>query len=196
MSATRFVYSRVGDATGLPYYEAGSGDIIVAIVGEGGSPRRAHALLAEHRRVIVFATPADAGRRQETARRIAAALAALGVERCDLIGEGGGSAAALWLARAPQPDIGSVVLAAPEDPADGEFRGMTRPALVLHGTKDQSDAADRYRRLLPDCHFMLVYDAGHAIGDERPEAFAFIAQEFFARRDLFLVSRESGLALP
>jgi hypothetical protein len=47
--------------------------------------------------------------------------------------------------------------------------------LVLSGTKDQSDAADRYRTLLPDCHFMLVYDGGRAIGAERPEALAFIA---------------------
>ena len=31
---------------------------------------------------------------------------------------------------------------------------------------------------------------------ERPEAFAFIAQEFFERRDLFLVSRESGIVFP
>jgi hypothetical protein len=77
-----------------------------------------------------------------------------------------------------------------------------RPALVLcgtngtNGTNDQSAAADRYRALLPDCHFMFVYDAGRAIGDERPEAFAFIAEEFFERRDLFLVSRDSGKAFP
>jgi hypothetical protein len=43
---------------------------------------------------------------------------------------------------------------------------------------------------------MLVYDAGPAIGDERPEAFAFVAHEFFERRDLFLVSRETGLVFP
>ena len=43
---------------------------------------------------------------------------------------------------------------------------------------------------------MFVYDAGRDIGTERPEALAFIALEFFERRDLFLVSRESGIALP
>jgi hypothetical protein len=67
---------------------------------------------------------------------------------------------------------------------------------VLSGTKDQSDSADRYRALLPDCHFMLVYDAGPDIGAERPEALAFIALEFFERRDLFLVSRENGMVFP
>jgi hypothetical protein len=43
---------------------------------------------------------------------------------------------------------------------------------------------------------MFVYDAGRAIGDERPEAVVFIALEFFERRDLFLVSRENGLVFP
>jgi hypothetical protein len=35
-----------------------------------------------------------------------------------------------------------------------------------------------------------------AVGAERPEALAFIALEFFERRDLFLVSRESGMTFP
>jgi hypothetical protein len=46
------------------------------------------------------------------------------------------------------------------------------------------------------CRFMFVCDAGRAIGAERPEALAYIALEFFERRDLFLVSRESGMAFP
>jgi pimeloyl-ACP methyl ester carboxylesterase len=168
---------------------------VVAIVGDGRLPTRAHELLAESRRVIVFATAAEAGA-PEAARRIGAALAALGVARFDLMGEGAGAAAALWLALAPQADIGSVVLAAPEGLPDEAFRAIKRPVLVLSGTKDPSAAGDRYRTLLPDCHFMFVYDAGRAIGAERPEALAFIAREFFERRDLFLVSRESGRAFP
>jgi hypothetical protein len=59
-----------------------------------------------------------------------------------------------------------------------------------------TDAGDRYHTLLPDCHFMFVYDAGRAVGAERPAALAYIALEFFERRDLFLVSRESGMAFP
>jgi hypothetical protein len=49
---------------------------------------------------------------------------------------------------------------------------MQLPVLLLCGTKDGSDAADRYRTLLLDCHLMFVYDAGRAIGAERPEALA------------------------
>ena len=200
MTEKTFAQHRVGEGRGVPYCEAGSGETIVAIVGDGGRTTRAHALLAERRRVIVFAITAAAGSPQEAARRISAAILALGIERFDLMGEGAGAAAGMWLALAPGAEIGSVVLAAPASvlggPPDEAFREIKRPVLVLYGTKDQSAAGDRYRTLLPDCHFMFVYDAGPAIGAERPEALAFIALEFFERRDLFLVSRESGIVFP
>ena len=190
MSERIFAQHRVGEGRGVPYREAGSGETIVAIVGDRGLATRAHALLAERRRVIVFAMTADAGSPREAAGRIGAVAAALGIERFDLVGEGAGAATAMWLALAPELDIGSVVLAAPDGVPDEPFREMQRPVLVLSGTKDQSDAGDRWRTLLP------VYDAGPAIGAERPEALAFIALEFFERRDLFLVSRENGLVSP
>ena len=143
---------------------------------------------------------ADAGSPPEAARRIGAALMALDIERFDLMGEGAGAATAMWLALVPEVDIGSVVLAAPASILGGlpdeAFREMQRPMLVLSGTKDQSAAGDRLRTLLPDCHFMFVYDAGPAIAAERPEALAFITLEFFERRDLFLVSRENGMVFP
>jgi pimeloyl-ACP methyl ester carboxylesterase len=181
---------------GFAYCEAGSGETVVAIVGDSGPPTRAHELLAERRRVMVFAMTADAGTPQEAARRLGAAVTALGLDRFDLMGEGAGAATAMWLALAPELDIGSVVLAAPDGVPDEPFREMQRPVLVLSGTKDQSATGDRWRTLPPDCHFMFVYDAGPAIGAERPEALAFIAHEFFERRDLFLVSRENGVIFP
>jgi pimeloyl-ACP methyl ester carboxylesterase len=196
MTETTFAQHWAGEGRSLAYCEAGSGETIVAIVGDGGLTTRAHALLAERRRVFVFAMPADAGSPQEAARRIGVVMAALGINRFDLMGEGAGAAAAMWLAAAPEEDIGTVVLAAPYGPPDQAFREIKRPVLILAGTKDQSDAGDRYRALLPDCHFMFVYDAGPAIGAERPEALAFIALEFFERRDLFLVSRENGIVFP
>jgi pimeloyl-ACP methyl ester carboxylesterase len=194
MTETMFAEHRAG--RGFPYCAAGSGETIVVITGDGGHPTRAHELLAARRRVIVFAMTAYDGTAREAARRIGAAVAALGVERFDLMGEGAGAAAAMWLAAAPEAEIGSVVLAAPDGVPDEAFGEIKRPALVLSGTKDQSAAGDRWRTLLPDCHFMLVYDAGPAIGAERPEAVAFIALEFFERRDLFLVSRENGIVFP
>jgi pimeloyl-ACP methyl ester carboxylesterase len=194
MAEMIFEDRRLGE--GLCCWEAGSGETIVAIVNGERRPTRAHALLAEHWRVLVFAVVADAWAPNEAVRRIGAAIASLGIERFDVIGEGAGAAVALWLGSMPRAEIGSVVLAAPDSPTDEAFPEMGRPVLVLSGTKDGSQAADRYRALLPGSHFMFVYDAGRAIGDERPEALAFITREFFERRDLFLVSRESGMALP
>ena len=194
MANNTFQQYRAGEDR-LPYWATGSGETVVAIIDADRVPTRAHALLADRRHVIVFTAPADATA-QETARRVGAAVAALGIARFDLLGEGAGAAAALLLALEPQAEIGSVVLAAPAGVPDEAFRQLTRPVLVLVGTEDKSDAGDRYRALLPDCNFMFVYDADRAIGTERPEALAFIALEFFERRDLFLVSRESGIALP
>jgi pimeloyl-ACP methyl ester carboxylesterase len=196
MTETTFRQRGEGKDPGLPHWEAGSGETIVIINDGERVPTRAHALLAERRRVLVFAMTADLGTPQEAARRIGAALVALGIKRFDLMGEEAGAAAALWLGAAPQADIGSIVLAAPDGFPDEAFREIKRQVLVLSGTNDKSDAGSRYRTLLPDCHFMFVYDAGRDIGGERPEALAFIALEFFERRDLFLVSRESGIAFP
>jgi pimeloyl-ACP methyl ester carboxylesterase len=196
MTERIFAQGWAGEDRRLPYREAGSGETIVAITGDRKLPTRAHALLAERRRVIVFAMSADSGSPREAARRIGAELAGLGIERFDLMGEGAGAAAAMWLALAPETEIGSVVIGAPGGLPDEAFRENKRPVLVLCGTRDASDAGDHWRTLLPGCHFMFVYDAGRAIGDERPEAVAFIALEFFERRDLFLVSRENGLVFP
>jgi pimeloyl-ACP methyl ester carboxylesterase len=195
MTEGAFAQRRAGEGRGLPYWEAGAGEMVVAIVDGERPLTRAYALLAERRRLLVFAIPADAGAPLQAAQRIGAALAALGVERFDLMGEGEGAAAALQLCLARQGDVGAVVLAAPKGQPEDGLREVERPVLVLCGTRDGSDAGDRYRRLLRDCHLMFVYDAGADIGAERPEALAYIAGEFFERRDLFLVSRESGMIL-
>jgi len=196
MPEITFVQRRAVDGQRLAYWEAGNGETIVAIVGGDGQPTRAHTLLAADRRVIVVAMPADAEAPQEAAHKIGTALSEAGIAHFDLMGEGHGAAIALWLALMPEAEIGSVVLAAPAGSTDEAFRAASCPMLLLSGTQDDSDAAARYRALLPAAHFMLVYDVGPAIGADRPEALAFIAREFFERRDLFLVSRESGLEIP
>lgn len=52
----------------------------------------------------------------------------------------------------------------------GEVQAYT---LVVFGTahKIVPPAMGRtYRELIPNCHYVMVYDAGHAVGAERPEA--------------------------
>jgi hypothetical protein len=74
MAETTFAQRWAGEERRLPCWNAGSGKTIVAIVGDGGLPTRAHALLAERRRVIVFATTADVGTPREAARQVGAAV--------------------------------------------------------------------------------------------------------------------------
>ena len=96
MAETTFVQHWARE--GLAYCEAGSGQTVVAIVGDSGPPTRVHELLAERRCVMVFAMTAAAGTPQQAARRIGEAVMARGIERFDLMDEGAGAAAAVWLA--------------------------------------------------------------------------------------------------
>ena len=67
----------------------------------------------------------------------------------------------------------------PRDPVlEAAMRELPVPTLVLFGTEDRltpPELGRHYRRLLPDCQFVIVYDAAHAIDCDRPEAFAAIA---------------------
>jgi pimeloyl-ACP methyl ester carboxylesterase len=73
------------------------------------------------------------------------------------------------------------------------------PVLVLIGTRDGVVSAEwgrEYMRLLPNCNFMLVYDAAHEIASDRPEAFASTVQDFLARGDAFVVGRRNTVLYP
>jgi len=73
------------------------------------------------------------------------------------------------------------------------------PVLVLFGTLDRAIPPEMgriYREKLPNCHFILVYDAGHAIDADRPEAFASVVDDFLQRREGFLVERQNALINP
>jgi pimeloyl-ACP methyl ester carboxylesterase len=76
---------------------------------------------------------------------------------------------------------------------------MAVPTLVLFGTLDAvipPEMGREYKRLLPDCHLLFVYDAGHEIGAERPEAFAEAVTDFAGRRAAFVINRTPTLKFP
>jgi pimeloyl-ACP methyl ester carboxylesterase len=73
------------------------------------------------------------------------------------------------------------------------------PTLVLFGTEDRiipPEMGRVYREIVPSCHYVLVYDAGHAIDVERPEAFVGVVGGFLERREQFVVTRTSSLIDP
>jgi pimeloyl-ACP methyl ester carboxylesterase len=82
---------------------------------------------------------------------------------------------------------------------ESRFGDLSVPTLVLFGTKDRMIPPEMgriYREKLPNCHFVLVYDAGHAIDADRPEAFASVVGDFLERREQFIVTRTSALVNP
>ena len=76
---------------------------------------------------------------------------------------------------------------------------LTASTLVLFGTLDRlmpPELGRHYKALLPNCNLVLVYDAGHAIGAERPEAFVEVVGDFLERHEAFIISRNETLINP
>ena len=76
---------------------------------------------------------------------------------------------------------------------------LATPTLVLFGTADAvipPAMGRRYKELMPQSHLVFVYDAGHAIASERPEAFAEVAADFLERHEAFVISRTGTVIHP
>jgi pimeloyl-ACP methyl ester carboxylesterase len=89
----------------------------------------------------------------------------------------------------------------PHRDADFERRlpNLTVPTLVLFGTADQvipPGMGHLYQELMPNCHLVFVYDAGHAISTERPEAFTEVVTDFLERHEAFVISRTPTVIHP
>jgi pimeloyl-ACP methyl ester carboxylesterase len=82
---------------------------------------------------------------------------------------------------------------------EARMRDLATPTLVLFGTFDRvipPEMGRHYKELLPNCHLVLVYDAGHAISTERPEAFAEVAADFLQRHEAFVINRTDSVIHP
>ena len=92
-------------------------------------------------------------------------------------------------------------LRGPDRDPDLEVRLATLavPTLVLFGTLDRvipPEMGHFYKELMPNCNLVLVYDAGHAISTDRPEAFAEVVADFIERREAFVISRNETVIHP
>jgi pimeloyl-ACP methyl ester carboxylesterase len=77
--------------------------------------------------------------------------------------------------------------------------GLTVPTLALFGADDQlisPETGRELRRQLPSCNLAFVYDAGHAIELERPEACTEAVADFLERREAFAISNRTSLLSP
>jgi pimeloyl-ACP methyl ester carboxylesterase len=76
---------------------------------------------------------------------------------------------------------------------------LKAPTLVVFGTRDRMippEMGHFYKELIPNCHLVFVYDAGHAIGAERPEAFVEVVADFLDRHEAFVISRTETVIHP
>jgi pimeloyl-ACP methyl ester carboxylesterase len=186
--------------------EAGAGDALVCLhEGRGLHPSRTHALLATGRRVVLLDLAQADAALDELVRATLAAVAALGIARFDLLGQGRGASLALATALADPAAVRGLVLlgpttiGGPDEALESRLGSIAVPSLALFGTRDPlapPETARHYREKIPACNLVFIYDAGQAMDSERPEAVAAVVQDFLERHDHFLVSRDSGLIHP
>lgn len=174
---------------GVRCLEAGVGEALVWLHEPGQlAISRAHELLADRFRILAFEGDPDQ------------ALADMGLEQFHVVGSGPAAKLALRLAIRSPRRVSTVVLESPRVLLEGDqelevqLASLELPTLVLFGTVDSAippDHGGRYRALLPDCYYMLVYKAGGQIALDRPEAFAAVVGDFLERREAFVVSNRS-----
>jgi pimeloyl-ACP methyl ester carboxylesterase len=245
------------DGFRIRYLEGGVGEPVVCLHGGGGlrlTPM--HDRLAADFRLIAFEIPgfgdSPPNERTKSAAELAAtmnaAIAALGIDKFNLIANSFSGKAALSMAMAAPERVVSVVLIAPaafppdfagRPPTPEQLRDMVRPraerepaapprpeimakqgaaaqrmmapigdpafeatladlkvpVLTVLGTEDRlipPSFGRRYREKLGNCHVVMVYDAGHIVDADRPEAVFALVDDFLKRREKFVVSNERG----
>ena len=73
------------------------------------------------------------------------------------------------------------------------------PTLVVFGTNEKAlpaDAGQRYVERLANCYYTLLYDAGHDIATDRPQALFAAVRDFVERRGAFIVEQASTALNP
>ena len=58
------------------------------------------------------------------------------------------------------------------------------------------EAASIYREKIPNSNVSIVYDAGHVILAERPEALINAVSDYVERREAFIVGSQTGVINP
>jgi pimeloyl-ACP methyl ester carboxylesterase len=134
---------------------------------------------------------------------VAQAIRRLGLDAFDLMGTASDGATALGLALLEPTRVRALVLEAPTEGSDGDLErrlpDVATPTLVLLGTRDDASGAALGRTCkarIAGSHLVFVYDAGAAVGRDRPQAFAEVVADFLERREAFVISRARTVLHP
>lgn len=182
------------------YTGADSGNVVFLL--QPGSTALADRL-AENFRVITVSTPAfqEGQSVSQSLRRTADELA---ITKYSLIAGTEFGQAAIMHAIESGDSVEALILIAPKDASNGASLGLPLeqlnvPTLVLFGTRDQVAAPEAgrvYARRIPKCFYTLVYDAGHDLGTDRPQALYAIVRDFLEHREKFVIAHESSVINP
>ena len=83
--------------------------------------------------------------------------------------------------------------------AEHRLQEISCATLIIFGSEDQMVALEAprvYRERIANSNLSFVYDAGHLIEAERPEALINAVSDYVALRETFIVGRQTGIINP
>ena len=210
------------DALQIRYLEAGQGDPVVVLCSLKELTQSSFfTLLAQQCRVIAFEffgsyrSPVEDRPVSDTARRLAQALTVVGLDHYVLIGVAASAPLALRQALEAREHVDALVLISPSVPPPAgrtatsdtsaepvltsRLGEVQTPTLVMLGTDDASippETGRLYAEQMPNCYYVLVYDAGQALLTERPDALYAAVYDFVQRHGAFIVEHHSTAINP
>lgn len=143
--------------------------------------------------------------------QVAAAVAPLASGPYGLIGVSSAASVAIRHALQTPEKITALVLVSPlavrpaGAPAsathelEAQLPEIQCPTLTVFGQADNTidpTAPSIYRSRIPNCNVAFVYDAGHDIASERPQALLNLVADYLERRETFIVQNRAGAINP
>jgi pimeloyl-ACP methyl ester carboxylesterase len=201
----------------IKYRAGGRGKTVIILHGgDLAQPSPLEKLLSAEFRVLALmissANRRAAAQSSHWARELLHALAhAAGVdgsERLALVSTGASAPLALRLTLEQSERIDALVLITPQPILSwsghdsvlaDRLAEIKAPTLLLLGTEDEvipQQTGRIYAERLPNCYYVLVYDAGHSIETERPQKLLVTIRDFLERRETFVANRASTVLNP
>ena len=82
---------------------------------------------------------------------------------------------------------------------EARLKDIHCPTLAIFGQEDHfitPEAPRVYREKIPNCNIALVYDAGHCIVGDRPEALVNMIVDYAEQWETFIIGHQSGVINP
>lgn len=185
---------------GPRFTDAGSGNVVFLLQARKSELADR---LAEEFRVVTF----DGGSAHDLsglADALGRAAQQLGIAKFCLLAESEFASAAVAHAIEVGDSVEALILISPQVGASTEsidlpLEQINAPTLVLSGTRDRLVAPETgrvYARRIPKCFYTLVYDAGHDIEIDRPQALHEVVRDFLEHREKFVISHDRSAINP